>query len=107
LHFPYIRPIFEGAPSFRLKGAQRELYLTCDRAENEMLVRIDQRLLALSVEEPAQGFLVFKLKVGLIEGLLKEKLPIILVKCYYVQYFGSFFVPHGFNYYKPGIDRIT
>lgn len=68
------------APSFRLEGAQRELYLACDRAEdetqvremlrdkgfssadvdaairnlldNKLLVRIDQRLLALAVEEP-------------------------------------------------------
>ncbi|HBV99460.1 MAG TPA: RiPP maturation radical SAM protein 1 [Desulfotomaculum sp.] len=68
------------ASSFRLDGAQRELYLACDQAEdesqvrekirnrgygnsdvdaaiktlldNKLLVRIDQRLLALAVEEP-------------------------------------------------------
>lgn len=68
------------APSFRLDGAQRELYLACDRARDEsqvlkiirdkgfssadvdvavrtlldskLLVRIDQRLLALAFEEP-------------------------------------------------------
>ncbi|OPY63507.1 MAG: Radical SAM superfamily protein [Pelotomaculum sp. PtaU1.Bin065] len=73
------------APSFRLDGAQRELYLACDRAEDEtqvremllgkgfsssdvdaalrtlldskLLVRIDQRLLALAVEEPYLEYL--------------------------------------------------
>lgn len=68
------------APSFRLDGAQRELYLACDRAEDEikvrgmlrdkgfgssdvdaaiqtlldskLLVRIDRRLLALAVVDP-------------------------------------------------------
>ncbi|PKM76286.1 MAG: hypothetical protein CVU90_13185 [Firmicutes bacterium HGW-Firmicutes-15] len=68
------------APSFTLEGAERELYLACDRAENEskvrkmlqerglassdvdtaiqtllsskLLVRVDQRLLALAIEEP-------------------------------------------------------
>jgi len=73
------------APSFCLNGAQRELYLACDRAEGEsqvrqmlrdrgfgssdadaaiqtlldskLLVRIDQRLLALAVEEPYLEYL--------------------------------------------------
>ncbi|MCG9966569.1 RiPP maturation radical SAM C-methyltransferase [Pelotomaculum terephthalicicum JT] len=73
------------APSFRLDGAQRELYLACDRAEDEtqvremllgkgfsssdvdaalrtlldskLLVRVDQRLLALAVEEPYLEYL--------------------------------------------------
>jgi len=73
------------APSFRLEGAQRELYLACDRAEDEiqvgemlrskgfssldvdaaiqtlmdskLLVRIDRRLLALAVEEPYHKYL--------------------------------------------------
>lgn len=68
------------APSFRLKGLQKELYLACDQAEpeekvcqllqdkgfsssdidaaiqnllaNKLMVRLDQRLLALAVAEP-------------------------------------------------------
>jgi ribosomal peptide maturation radical SAM protein 1 len=73
------------APSFCLEGVQRALYLACDRAEDEMnvrkllqdkgfssadvdaavqnllesklLVRVDQRLLALAVEEPYLEYL--------------------------------------------------
>lgn len=73
------------APSFRLDGAQRVLYLACDQAEDEikvremlrekgisssevdaalqtlldskLLVRVDQRLLALAVEEPYLEYL--------------------------------------------------
>ena len=73
------------APSFRLDGAQRELYLACDGAKDEitvremlrgkgfsssdadaaiqtlldskLLIRIDQRLLALAVEEPYLEYL--------------------------------------------------
>jgi len=73
------------APSFRLDGAQRELYLACDGArietelhrllgekgfsssdveaaiqtllDSKLLVRIDQRLLALAVEEPYLEYL--------------------------------------------------
>ena len=73
------------APSFRLDGAERELYLACDRAvdetkvcemlrdkgfgssdvdtacqtllANKLLVRIDGRLLALAVEEPYLEYL--------------------------------------------------
>lgn len=73
------------APSFRLNGVQRDLYLACDQAEDEsqvremlrdkgfgnsdvdaalqtlldskLLVRIDQRLLALAIEEPYLEYL--------------------------------------------------
>ncbi|MDD4238887.1 MAG: RiPP maturation radical SAM C-methyltransferase [Desulfotomaculaceae bacterium] len=101
------------APSFRLKGAQRELYLACDRAEDELqvcemlrdkgfagaevdaavrtlldcklLARIDQRLLALAVEEPYLEYLPEEqIPNGYISGEHKLMLgyPIEFMKSY-------------------------
>ena len=101
------------APSFRLDGAQRELYLACDRAgeetqvremlrdkgfsssdvdaalqnllDNKLLVRIDQRLLALAVEEPYLEYISREhFPWGYISGQPKSMLgqPIEFMKAY-------------------------
>ncbi len=92
------------APSFRLAGAQRELYLACDRAkdetlvremlrgkdfsasdvdaaiqtlmDNKLLIRIDRYLLALAVEEPYLEYVPSEqCPMGYVSGI--HKLPML------------------------------
>lgn len=101
------------ASSFCLEGVQRELYLACDRAgeeiqvrgmlrdkgfsssdigaaiqtllDNKLLVRIDQRLLALAVEDPYLEYLPGdQSPMGWISGRCKSMLgqPIELMRSY-------------------------
>ncbi len=108
------------APSFRLDGAQRELYLACGRAKdetrvretyrdkgfsssdidaaiqtllvNKLLVRIDQRLLALAIEEPYLEYLPRdQHPMGWVNGECKSMLgyPIKFMKSYIKEMAGK------------------